>query len=461
MRSPVNVPGPVLLARVGERGQPLASNTAQEAVVRFRTLLIVAVLLAGLPALAQPSIQVSPTLETEQVFGTGPVVQGGALWVHPTDPANSLLLVADNQLGLLLYRLNGDLLSSQASEGVAAGVDVQENVHVTGISQSLVMVANPSLQALVAYIIDPTTLGVRGAGLSPITTSGFVPNSVALYVSPTSGRFFAFAGSATGVISQFEITGQVGDGGVQFNPVRTFDVGDAVVGMAVDDAQRTLYVVEQGTGIWQYGAEPDAADARTLVDGVTGGGLSSPLGGVALYTASGVRGYLLAVSGGANTVRIYERQPNAHAFRGSFSVIQDGGIDAVDRPRHVVVTNRSQGTGFPLGVVAVHDSTNTTGGNENFKLVPWQAVATGFATPLVVDTGSPSTSTDGGTPDAGTADGGGRGTQPNVPPDFPGQMPPGEVENGPNCYCSSVSVPGSVLLVLAGVLLLSRRRPRA
>jgi 3-phytase len=460
MRSPVNVPGLVLLARAGGRGQPVGSNTTQEAVVRFRTLLIVAVLLAGLPARAQPSIQVSPTLETEQVIGTGPVVQGAALWHHPSDPASSLLLVADNQIGLLLYRLNGDVLLAHSSDGVAAGVDVQDNVRVTGISQSLVMVANPSLQALVAYLIDPTTLGLRGAGLSPINTPGFVPNSVALYVSPTTGRFFAFAGSATGVVAQFEVTGQVGDGGVQFNPVRTFDVGDAVVGMAVDDAQRTLYVVEQGNGIWQYGAEPEAADARTLVDGVTGGGLSTPLGGVALYTASGVRGYLLAVSGGANTVRIYERQPSAHTFRGSFSVAQDGGIDAVDRPRHVVMTNRAQ-AGFPLGMVAVHDSTNTTGGNENFKLVPWQAIATAFTTPLVVDTGNSTTPPDGGTPDGGADGGGGVTLPPNTPPLFPGAPPPEGDEGGLNCYCSSVSVPGSVLLVLAGVLLLSRRRPRA
>ncbi|HEY0093710.1 MAG TPA: phytase, partial [Archangium sp.] len=311
-----------------------------------------------------------------------------------------------------------------------------------------------------AYVIEPTTLGIRGAGLPPITSQGFVPNSVAMYVSPTTGRFFAFAGSATGVIAQFELTGQVGDGGVQVNPVRTFDVGDAVVGLAVDDAQRTLYVVEQGTGIWQYGAEPDAADARTLVDDITAGGLSAPLGGVALYTASGIRGYLLAVSGGTSVVRIYEREPSAHTFRGSFTIAQDGGIDAVERPRHVVVTNRAQGAGFPLGLVAVHDSSNTPGANENFKLVPWQTIATGFATPLVVDTGN-NTPTDGGTADGGTADGGGGGggAPSNIPPTGPGaQVPPGYNENGLNCACSSVSVPGSVLLVLAGVLLRSRRR---
>jgi 3-phytase len=416
-----------------------------------------AVLLAGLPARAQPSLQVRPTLETQPVLGTGTVVQGAALWVHPTDPANSLLLVADNQNGLLLYQTDGTL-RRRLAEGAVLGVDVQEGVRVGGISQSLVMVANQSLQGLAAYIIAPTTLDIRGAGLGSVVAQGFTPTSVALYVSPTSGRFFAFAGSQAGVIVQFELTGQVADGGVAATQVRTFDVGGPVVGLAVDDAQRTLYVVEQNVGLWRYGAEPEAADARTAVDDVTGGGLIQPLGGVALYTASGGRGYLLAVSGGASAVRIYERDPSAQAFRGSFVIVQDGGIDAVDRLRHVVVTNRSLGARFPLGMVAVHDSANTTG-NENFKLVPWPAIATGFATPLVVDTGGAGTPVDGGTPDGGEG-GGGEPVISQPPSPIPGEVPPGYNENGPNCYCASVSVPGTMLLVLAGVLLRSRRRPR-
>ncbi|HYO57227.1 myxosortase-dependent phytase-like phosphatase [Archangium sp.] len=426
--------------------------------MRFRTFLVVAVLLAGLPARAQPSIQVQSTLETQPVLGTGTVVQGAALWAHPTDPANSLLLVADNQNGLLLYQTDGTL-RRRLAEGAVLGVDVQEGVRVGGISQSLVMVANQSLLGLVAYIIDPTTLDIRGAGLATIVAQGFTPTSVALYVSPTSGRFFAFAGSQAGIVVPFELTGQVADGGAAVTQVRTFDVGGPVVGLAVDDAQRTLYVVEQNVGIWQYGAEPEAADARTSVDDVTGGGLTQPLGGVALYTASGVRGYLLAVSGGDNAVRIYERDPSAHAFRGSFVVVQDGGIDAVDRPRHVVVTHRPQGARFPLGLVAVHDSANTAG-NENFKLVPWPEIATRFTTPLVVDTGGSGTPVDGGTPDGG--DGGGNGPVISAPPPpVVGEVPPGYNENGSSCYCASVSVPGTVLLVLAGVLLRSRRRPRA
>lgn len=429
--------------------------------MRFRTLLVLAVLLSGLPVLAQQTIQVSPTLETEPVLGTGAVVQGAALWTHPTDPNSSLLLVADNQTGLLIYNLNGTQRPLLA-EGAVQGVDVQEGVVVGGISQTLVMVANTTQQALIGYVIDSSTLEFRRAGFANVVSPSLSPNSVALYVSPTTGRVFAFAGSATGLVVQFELSAQT-DGGTASNVVRSFDVGDAVVGLAVDDSQGRLYVVEQGVGIWEYGAEPEAADTRASVDTVTsaggGGGLSQPLGGVALYRASGVRGYLLAVSGGENAVRIYERQPGAHTFRGSFTVGADGGIDAVESPREVVVTNRPLGSLFPLGMVAVHDSANPAA-NENFKLVPWPTIATGFTTPLVVDTSTVDT-TDGGTTDGGTVDGGSSGPVGNVPPGIGGQSPEGGTNAGQNCACASATVPGTVLLVLAGVLLLSRRRPGA
>lgn len=423
--------------------------------MRSRTFLSLAVLLLGLPALAQQTVQVQPTLETESALGTGAVVQGAALWVHPTDPANSLLLVADDQNGLLIYQLDGTQ-RPRIAEGAVLGVDVQEGVSLGGISQQLVVVANQSLQGLVSYLVDPTTLGFRRAGLATINTAGFAPNSVALYVSPTTGRVFAFAGSATGTLWQFELTTTQGDAGTTSNLVRTLNVGGAVVGLAVDDAQSALYVVQQNVGIWQYGAEPDAADARTAVDNVSGGGLVQPLGGVALYSASGDRGYLLAVSGGADAVRVYDRAPTAHTFRGSFTVVTDGGIDAVENPRHVVVSNRALGTRFPLGMVAVHDGANI-GGNENFKLVPWDAIATRFSPNLVVDTGGGS-ATDGGTADGGV-DG---GSEPVVtappPPGPPGTLPDDLALGESSCNCSSVSVSGSVLFVLAGVLLLSRRR---
>jgi len=419
-----------------------------EACVRSPSLLALAVLLSGVPVLAQTQtpVRVVPIVETQPVLGSGSTIQGAALWVHPKTPASSQLLVADRQAGLLSYELNGAARPVLVT-GSLSGVDVQDGFLVDDVSQPLIVVANVTV-GLEAYVLDLTTLTAQKIGATIPT--GFTPNSVAVYASE-SGRYYAFAGSEAGTVAQFELTSQT-DGGTAAGAVRTLNVGGPVAGLAVDDELGVLYVVQQDKGIWQYRAEPTSTETRVPVDSISATGLVQPLGGVALYTASNNRGYLLAVNGGTGPVRVYERALDAHTYRGSFSVVQDGGIDAVDSPRHVAVSNRSLGSIFPLGVVAVHDGLDT-GGRENFKLVDWSTLARSFPTPLEVDTGGPPLPTDGGTSDGGVADGG-PGTGIGGGPGGGG----GGIPNDDGCGCSSASLPGTVLFVLAGALLLSRRR---
>jgi 3-phytase len=423
--------------------------------MRSPSLLTLAVLLSGGPVLAQQTdtpVQVVPLVETRSTLGSGSSIQGAALWVHPTTPARSLLLVADRQAGLLPYELNGAARSVLVS-GSYAGVDVQENFpREDGQTESLIVAANVSV-GLEAFAMDPSALTLVRRG--SVVGTGFTPTSVALYASP-DGRYFAFAGSDTGTVAQFELISQT-DGGTNTDPVRSFEVGGPVVGLAVDDALGALYVAQQNVGIWRYRAEPTATAERVQVDVSGNSGLTAPLGGVALYMASNDRGYLLAVSGGDSTVRLYDRVNGAsttqNTYRGRFSVVADGGIDAVDTPRHVAVSNRALGSLFPLGMVAVHDGRDT-GGSENFKLVDWSTLARGFGGSLVVDTGGPSP-TDGGTPLDGGTDAG--------PAPSTGGTPGGGIGTTPGeggCGCSSTSLPGTVLLVLAGAVVLSRRRAR-
>ncbi|WP_170115604.1 myxosortase-dependent phytase-like phosphatase [Melittangium boletus] len=418
--------------------------------MRSPSLLALAVLLSGVPVLAQTQtpVRVVPIVETQPVLGSGSTIQGAALWVHPKTPASSQLLVADRQAGLLSYELNG-AARPVLVVGSLAGVDVQDGFVLDGVSQPLIVVANVTV-GLEAYVLDLTTLTAQKIGATIPT--GFTPTSVAVYASE-SGRYYAFAGSEAGTVAQFELTSQT-DGGTASGAVRTIEVGGPVAGLAVDDELGVLYVVQQGVGIWQYRAEPTSTEKRVSVDSVSATGLVQPLGGVALYTASNNRGYLLAVNSGTGPVRIYDRAIDAHTYRGRFDVVQDGGIDGVDSPRFVAVSNRSLGSFFPLGVVAVHDGLDT-GGSENFKLVDWSTLARSFPTPLEVDTGGPPQPTDGGT-DGGVADGGpgtGIGGGPGG-----GGGGGGGIPNSDGCGCSSASLPGTVLFVLAGALLLSRRR---
>jgi 3-phytase len=418
--------------------------------MRVQTCPVLFVLLTGLSAGAQPA-SVPPSVETQPVVRGGTDSQDVALWVNSGTPEQSLLLVADSVVGLVSFGLNGVEQQALLSDGVAYGVDVRDGFTLPGGTAPLVVVANGTTQSLTAYMVDPLTLQLRRVDTGNLTVPNFSPRTVTLYRSAVNGVLYAFMSNVSGTMQQVELRPGT-DGGVQSVPVRNFAVGGAIAGAVADDQQGYLFVVQQNTGIWRYDAEPGANDNRISVASA-GAPLTAPLGGVSLYSLPNGTGYLLAASAGGDQIVVYDRRP-PHASLGSFAVVQEGGIDAVDSPVTVVATSRALGPNFPAGLVAVHDAINDP--MQNDKLVSWLAVANAFNPPLAVNqTGADGGTPDGGTPDGGTPDGGGgAGGGGGGGTTFP-------VEPDSGCGCAAASVPGTLLFVLAGLALLRRRRRQA
>jgi 3-phytase len=177
------------------------------------------------------------------------------------------------------------------------------------------------------------------------------------------------------------------------------------------------------------------------------GGLTAPLGGLALYPLPDGQGYLLASSAGGDQIVVFQRQP-PHNQVGTFRVeaTANGDIDQVTGTRSLTASSVTMGTSFPGGLVAVHDALNSPA--QNHKLVAWRDVANAFTPPLRIN--GQASSTDGGVADGGT-DGGGGG--PNIPGGG-GTIDPSDT----GCNCATASVSGTVLFVLMGLALRGRRR---
>ncbi|MGH8947909.1 MAG: phytase, partial [Acidimicrobiia bacterium] len=101
--------------------------------------VIVASLMVGeswLPAVAQTT-QVSATVETD------PVPSGGdaddpAIWVHPTDPALSIIIGTDKEGGLAVHDLDGNQI--QFVSGIQPNnVDIRHGVLLGGQPIDLVV----------------------------------------------------------------------------------------------------------------------------------------------------------------------------------------------------------------------------------------------------------------------------------------------------------------------------------
>jgi hypothetical protein len=72
----------------------------------------------------------------------------------------------------------------------------------------------------------------------------------------------------------------------------------------------------------------------------------------------------------------------------SFKVVDNTalGVDGLSNTDGVGVASVFLGSGFPNGVFVAQDGHNT-GGNQNFKLVPWENIATAIIPNLMIDTG--------------------------------------------------------------------------
>jgi hypothetical protein len=174
-----------------------------------------------------------------------------------------------------------------------------------------------------------------------------------LYVSPTSGKYYAFSSTQNGVIEQFELMDASGQIGATL--VRTWNMGEPVgpahitEGSVCDDENAVVFFGEEDVAIWKFGAEPSDPTVGTQVAAVgDASGIVADIEGLTLYYAANGEGYLIASSQGDDSYKIYQRKA-PHAFVGSFTVAGARNTDGID------VTNVDLGPAFPNGAFLLHN----------------------------------------------------------------------------------------------------------
>ena len=100
--------------------------------------------------------------------------------------------------------------------------------------------------------------------------------------------------------------------------------------------------------------------------------------GVAIYDSGNGRGYLVVSSQGNNTFAIYRRD-DTNAYVATFEVVDGNGVDAVSVTDGIDVTSANLGPAFPQGAFIAQDDQNDNA-NQNFKFVPWHAIAVAIGT---------------------------------------------------------------------------------
>jgi 3-phytase len=311
---------------------------------------------------------VEASAETAPVPHADDAADDPAIWVDPGDPSRSTLIGTDKQGGLAVYDLAGRELQ-YIDGGKPNNVDLRDGFPLGGRRVSLVAAGNRRDDTIAVYAVDERTRRLEDVSARPLRL-GIGVHGVCLYRSPTSGRFYFFGNSDSGQVEQWELYER--SGRVEARRVRSFELDSETEGCVADDEYEALYISEEGTGVWRYGAEPSAGARRNQVDWAGPNRRLAPdVEGIAVAHEPG-GGFLVVSSQGNDSFAIY-RRTDGNAYVGSIR-IGVGEVDGVEATDGIDVTTRPLGPAFALGTLVVQDGDNGSE-NQNFKLVPWEDVA--------------------------------------------------------------------------------------
>jgi len=328
-------------------------------------------------AFAQDTAAVPASRETQ------PSPEGGAtavaVWVHPTDTAQSLLIATDDNFGVATYDLSGEQVQL-LEVGETSGVDVRYSFPFGGESIPLVAVGMKDAEEVLLFTVDTETRFLEQIG----SVATQAPHTgLCLYFSLITNNYYVFNTSEDGSVEQYVI-GDDGSGSITSTLVRAFNVGSETEGCVADDQFGNLFLGEVAVALWRYDAEPEASNARRAVDAVGIGNIAEEIKGLALYTATDGAGYLLAADETNSAFLVYERAGD-QAYVGTFAVTAAEGIDEVEEPNALDVISLPLGDAFPDGLLVTTDDVNGSADeNNNYKMVSWQDVAA--ALDLLTDT---------------------------------------------------------------------------
>jgi 3-phytase len=330
-------------------------------------------------------IAVAASAETEPVSSADDAADDPAIWVHPSDPALSLIIGTNKQAGLAVYGLDGHLIQT-VGEGLPNNVDLRCGIPFGSDSADIVAASDRDGNVIRLFRVDSGARRLEELTSSRIQTGLTEVYGLCMARGP-AGETWVLVNDKDGRIQQWALDGR-DDGTVDARLARTVSVSSQPEGMVADDALGFLYVGEEDAGIWKFDLAPDSTAAPRLVDRADGGGhVVADVEGLAIYPTSCGGGYLIASSQGDNTFAVYERA-GANAFVCSLRIAGAAGVDGAEETDGLEVVSAGLGPAFPFGMLVVQDGDNT-GSNQNFKLVAWEAVAraVGEATgrPLVVD----------------------------------------------------------------------------
>lgn len=302
-----------------------------------------------------------------------------AIWVHPSEPAKSLVFGSNKTGGLAAYDLSGEEVAYYPI-GKINNVDILKDVMLAGKSITLLGCSNRTQQSIDLFQINEETGKLTDVAESVLFMDSLRIDDVYGFCLARSGEsVYAIANGKNGVMQQFLLK----DIGGKFSTQLVRDVAfpSQTEGMVADNMLGFLYVGEEAGGIFKLSIKPSEKEAlpRVQSDGLIAkigepAALVADVEGLSIYERPDGSGYLLASMQGNFSYALFDRAGN-NDYLGSFKIV-DGTIDGVEETDGLEVVSTPL-PGFPGGLLVVQDGFNFDGLTpvpQNFKYLDFGEV---------------------------------------------------------------------------------------
>ncbi|TBU99131.1 phytase [Phytopseudomonas dryadis] len=313
--------------------------------------------------------QIAPLVQTDGVPSLGDAADDPAIWINTRYPERSRVLGTDKKGGLLAYDLAGKQVQNLRA-GRLNNVDIRPGFTLGKRQVDLAVASNRDHNSLHLFAIDPASGELSDIG--QIATPLEDIYGLCLF-KDRQGAIHAIANDKDGTFLQYRLSGKSGQATGQL--ARRFKTETQPEGCVADDRNERLYIGEEDVAVWALDARGDAQAELEKVIAV-GGPLQDDIEGLGLYHGK-QRDYLVISSQGNDSYVVVEAQA-PYRLRGSFRVGLNArlGIDGASETDGLDVTSANLGGPWSAGLLVLQDGRKRMPeGNQNYKYVPWSAVA--------------------------------------------------------------------------------------
>jgi 3-phytase len=295
-----------------------------------------------------------------------------AIWIHPDDPSQSLIVGTDKEDGggLYLFNLKGEIIRSFTPMGRPNNVDIAYGFVLQGDTLDIAVATERSANAIRVFTL-PDLTPIDNGGIPVFEGEELrAPMGISLYTDPGNGQISAIVGRKEGPMEgylwQYLLTSE-GDhvSGKKVREFGKYSGKKEIEAIAVDNELGYVYYSDETHGIRKYYANPDSSGVELALFGSDG--FERDHEGISIYKLDDKTGYILVSDQQAQRFRVFPREgtegnPHNHPLITALA-LSTNESDGSD------VYSGYLGPDFPQGIfVAMSD-------NKTFQIYAWEDLA--------------------------------------------------------------------------------------